>query len=113
MSLFETMKFLDNAEQVVRLLAKSVALIGHRDASEEEKKDARKAKSLGDKKMKEKNTEGKAKGGNVSKMAYGGMANGKKHMYVAGGSVKENPGLKALKKASPEAYMKITGKSGK
>lgn len=45
-----------------------------------------------------------------TKMAYGGMASGKKHMYVAGGSVTDNPGLKALKKASPEAYKKITGK---
>ena len=44
------------------------------------------------------------------KMAYGGMAGGKKHMYVAGGSVTDNPGLKALKKASPEAYKQITGK---
>ena len=113
MSLFETMKFLDNAEQVVRLLAKSAEVLGDRASTEEEKKDARKAKSLGDKKMKAKNPEGKAKGGNVSKMAYGGMANGKKHMYAASkGMVVENPGLMALKKASPEAYMKITGKSG-
>ena len=43
-------------------------------------------------------------------MAYGGMASGKKHMYVAGGMVTDNPGLKALKKTSPEAYKKITGK---
>jgi hypothetical protein len=46
-------------------------------------------------------------------MAYGGMAKGKKHMYVAGGSVTENPGLKALKASGPkgmEAYNKITGK---
>lgn len=43
-------------------------------------------------------------------MMRGGMANGKQHMYAAGGMVKENPGLKALKKASPEAYKKITGK---
>lgn len=52
------------------------------------------------------------KGGYIKKtqMAYGGMAGGKKHMYLAGGSVTENPGLKALKKASPEAYNKITGK---
>lgn len=52
------------------------------------------------------------KGGYIKKtqMAYGGMAGGKKHMYAAGGSVTENPGLKALKKASPEAYNKITGK---
>ena len=44
------------------------------------------------------------------KMADGGMAYGKKHMYAAGGSVTMNPGLKALKKASPEAFNKITGK---
>jgi hypothetical protein len=43
-------------------------------------------------------------------MKYGGMANGKKHMYAAGGSVTENPGMKALKKASPQAYNKIMGK---
>lgn len=41
-------------------------------------------------------------------MMRGGMANGKQHMYAAGGMV--NDGLKALKKASPEAYKKITGK---
>jgi len=41
-------------------------------------------------------------------MADGGMAYGKKHMYAAGGSVTMNPGLKALKKASPEAFNKIT-----
>jgi len=40
-------------------------------------------------------------------MMRGGMANGKEHMYAAGGMV--NDGLKALKKASPEAYKKITG----
>ena len=45
-----------------------------------------------------------------TKMMRGGMASGKEHMYVAGGSVTDNPGLKALKKASPEAFNKITGK---
>jgi hypothetical protein len=45
-----------------------------------------------------------------AKMMRGGMANGKEHMYAAGGMVKDNPGLMALKKASPEAYKKITGK---
>ena len=44
-------------------------------------------------------------------MAYGGMSGGKKHMYAAGGMVKDNPGLKALKAASPEAYKKITGRN--
>ena len=43
-------------------------------------------------------------------MMGGGMANGKQHMYAAGGMVKDNPGLKALKAASPETYNKITGK---
>jgi|TARA_R100001510_G_C7510014_1_gene110090 hypothetical protein len=59
---------------------------------------------------------GKLKDKNKTKMAYGGMANGKKHMYLSEGSfVKENPGLKALKASGPkglEAYNKITGKSG-
>ena len=50
------------------------------------------------------------KKGKKPEMAYGGMSGGKKHMYAAGGSVSDNPGLRALKKASPEAYNKITGK---
>jgi len=47
-----------------------------------------------------------------SKMAYGGMSGGKKHMYVAGGNVTDNPGLKALRASGSkgmEAYEKITG----
>jgi hypothetical protein len=109
MDLVSAMKMVTNADQVVRLLSKAVKTLGDATSSPEEKKDARKAKAMGDEKMKE--VQSKAKGGDVSKMAYGGMAHGKKHMYVAGGKVTENPGLKALKKASPEAYMKITGKS--
>ena len=53
----------------------------------------------------------KAKG--KTKMAYGGMSSGKKHMYVAGGSVQDNPGLLALKASGSkgmEAYNKITGR---
>jgi hypothetical protein len=53
----------------------------------------------------------KGKGGKCA-MAYGGMAGGKKHMYAAGGSVTDNPGLKALRASGPggmEAYNKITG----
>ena len=46
--------------------------------------------------------------GGKATMMRGGMAGGKEHMYAAGGSVTENPGLKALKKASPKAYNKIT-----
>ena len=46
-----------------------------------------------------------------TKMMRGGMANGKQHMYAAGGIV--NDGLKALKASGPkglEAFNKITGK---
>jgi hypothetical protein len=50
---------------------------------------------------------GKMKNHKKPQMMRGGMANGKEHTYAAGGSV--NDGLKALKKASPEAYNKITG----
>jgi len=45
-----------------------------------------------------------------TKMMRGGMSGGKEHMYAAGGMVKDNPGLKALIAASPEAYSIITGK---
>ena len=51
----------------------------------------------------------KSKGGTVKKpeMMYGGMANNKKHMYSAGGSVKDNPGLKALAKQRPDVVAKM------
>ena len=51
------------------------------------------------------------KGTKKTKMMRGGMANGKEHMYAAGGMV--NDGLKALKASGPkglEAFNKITGK---
>ena len=47
------------------------------------------------------------------KMAAGGMANGKKHMYLAnGGAVKDNlnPGLRALQKTRPDVVAKILKK---
>ena len=46
------------------------------------------------------------------KMAMGGMANGKKHMYLNdGGSVKDlNPGLKALQKEAPEVVARMLKK---
>ena len=53
---------------------------------------------------------GKDKKGKTA-MMRGGMANGKQHMYAAGGVV--NDGLKALKASGPkgmEAFNKITGK---
>ena len=40
-------------------------------------------------------------------MMRGGMANGKEHMYAAGGSVTENPGLKELAKTRPDVVAKI------
>ena len=48
-----------------------------------------------------------------AEMAYGGMANGKKHMYLNnGGSVKDlNPGLEALNKVRPDVVKKILKKS--
>ena len=48
-----------------------------------------------------------------AEMAYGGMANGKKHMYSGGGAVTDNAGLRALRASGPkgmEAYKNITGK---
>ncbi len=48
-----------------------------------------------------------------AEMAYGGMANGKKHMYFGGGAVTDNAGLRALRASGPkgmEAYKNITGK---
>ena len=53
---------------------------------------------------------GKDKKGKTA-MMRGGMANGKQHMYAAGGVV--NDGLKALKASGPkglETFNKITGK---
>ena len=42
---------------------------------------------------------------NKAAMMRGGMANGKQHMYAAGGSV--NDGLKALAKTRPDVVAKI------
>jgi hypothetical protein len=75
-------------------------------------KDVRRASSAAASNIQEKNKGGMAKKKKVA-MMRGGMANGKVHMYAAGGVVKENPGLKALKASGPkglEAYNKITGK---
>ena len=50
------------------------------------------------------------KGKKKAEMAYGGMSGGKKHMYAAGGSVKMNPGLKALQKEAPEVVARMLKK---
>jgi len=58
----------------------------------------------------------KSRGGMPKKnkvaMMRGGMANGKQHMYSAGGNVTDNlsPGLKALNKTRPDVVKKILGK---
>ena len=58
-------------------------------------------------------TGGRRKAGPLPKpkarMMRGGMANGKVHMYSAGGDVtdKLNPGLRALKKERPDVVAKI------
>lgn len=57
-------------------------------------------------------TGGRRKAGPLPKpkarMMRGGMANGKVHMYSAGGSVKDlNPGLRALQKERPDVVAKI------
>lgn len=54
------------------------------------------------------------KGKDKAKMAKGGMANGKQHMYLNdGGLVMDNlnPGLKALAKKRPDVVKKILKKS--
>ena len=51
------------------------------------------------------------KGKGKAKMMKGRMAYGKQHMYAAGGSVKMNPGLRALQKERPDVVAKILKKS--
>lgn len=58
------------------------------------------------------NPDAKARGGVAKKaqMMKGGMANGKMHMYSAGGAVQDNAGLRALRASGPKgraAYNKI------
>ena len=48
-----------------------------------------------------------------AEMRMGGMANGKKHMYLSEGGVVDNAGLRALKASGPggrKAYKQITGR---
>ena len=49
-----------------------------------------------------------------AEMRMGGMANGKKHMYLSEGGVVDNAGLRALKASGPggrKAYKQITGRA--
>lgn len=70
-------------------------------------------KSMATEKQFKKQQQDKPRKNKKAKMAYGGMANGKKHMYLNnGGSVKDlNPGLQALNKVRPDVVKKILKKS--
>ena len=104
MNLFEAAQAASSILQLGEIVSNAAKVLTDPTATPTERRDASKAKRLGDKKI----GEGKAKGGAVSKMYNGGMAHGKKHMYLGGNaSVKDNAGLRALKKSSPEAYMNI------
>jgi len=104
MSLFEAAQAASSILQLGEIVSNAAKVLTDPTATPTERRDASKAKRLGDKKI----GEGKAKGGAVTKMYNGGMAHGKKHMYLGGNaSVKDNAGLRALKKSSPEAYMNI------
>jgi len=99
MNLFDMAKAATTVMHLGSLAANAAKVLTDPQSSDAEKKDASKAKRLADKKMAEKDT---------PKMYNGGMAHGKKHMYLGGNaSVKDNAGLRALKKSSPEAYMNI------
>ena len=61
----------------------------------------------------DKNKGGMAKKKGPMQMAMGGMANGKKHMYLNDGALVTenlNPGLKALAKERPDVVKKILNK---
>ena len=99
MNLFEAAQAASSILQLGEIVSNAAKVLTDPTATPEEKKDASRAKRLGDKKLSEKDK---------PKMYNGGMAHGKKHMYLGGNaSVKDNAGLRALKKASPEAYMNI------
>ena len=70
-------------------------------------------KSMATEKQFKKQQQDKPRKTKKAEMAYGGMANGKKHMYLNnGGSVKDlNPGLQALNKVRPDVVKKILKKS--
>ena len=108
MSILDIMKTASTVFAIRDSLSAAAKILGDKDSTPEEKSEARKAQNLGNKKVQEK----KAKGGAVTKMYNGGMASGKKHMYLGGdSSVKDNAGLRALKIKSPSTYTKITGRN--
>ena len=70
------------------------------NASNHSKMLVERAKEVIDKSVRKGDKPMKMQRGGKVEMAYGGTVMGKRHMYVAGGSVKMNPGLIALKKAN-------------
>ena len=108
MNLFDAAKSLTSIIQLGEIVANAAKAMSDPSITSEEKADASKASVLAKKKIA---ASKKAKGGAVTKMYNGGMAHGRKHMYLGGdSSVKDNAGLRALKKASPSTYTKITGR---
>ena len=104
----DTVNAISSAAQLVEALANLSKLKGDPSLTTEKKEDINAASTLARKKI----ANSKAKGGAVTKMYNGGMASGKKHMYLGGdSSVKDNAGLRALKIKSPETYTKITGRN--
>ena len=107
MSILDIMRTASTVFAIRDSLSAAAKILGNKDSTPEEKSEARKAQNLGNKKVQEKN-----KGGAVTKMYHGGMAHGRKHMYLGGdSSVKDNAGLRALKIKSPSTYTKITGRN--
>tara|TARA_R100001460_G_scaffold59662_1_gene99536 strand:- start:342 stop:671 length:330 start_codon:yes stop_codon:yes gene_type:complete len=109
MGLFDIIQAANAVDTIVSTLSEAAKVLGDKNSTPEEKKDARKAQTLGNKKV-----QSKKEGGAVTKMYNGGMAHGKRHMYLGGdSSVTDNAGLRALKASGPKgraAYEKITGK---
>jgi len=109
MNLFDAAKSITSILQLGEIVANAAKAMSDPSRTSEEKADASKASVLAKKKIA---ASKKAKGGAVTKMYNGGMASGKKHMYLGGdSSVKDNAGLRALKIKSPETYTKITGRN--
>jgi len=111
MNLFDFAQTASNLGILVDIVSNAAKVMKDKTASEAVKNDASKASTLAKKKIAADNN-GNAKGGAVTKMYHGGMAHGKKHMYLGGdSSVKDNAGLRALKLKSPATYTEITGRN--
>jgi len=108
--LVDATRAISSVMQLGEMVANASKVLVDSFSTPEEKADASQASVLAKKKIAASNK--KAKGGAVTKMYNGGMAHGRKHMYLGGNSsVKDNAGLRALKIKSPETYTKITGRN--